>query len=176
MCLLTADKSQSHPSRIRVAWTKMSRSTSFASKFFVNTIISYAQFANFRKSKGRMYVASWTSVMDMNIVGASDFLWKWEQFFNSSNVLEQLLEVFSFAVLMSEIDKRWCWNFVVLGLTFLQTGPLLITHWGLSGPLILRLSAWAARYLHSSNYQGTRTHPASTVSVIFYAISFTSKP
>ncbi|KAH9542848.1 hypothetical protein CY35_13G029100 [Sphagnum magellanicum] len=37
----------------------------------------------------------------------------------------------------------------------LQTGPLLITHWGLSGPLILRLSAWAARYLHSSNYQGT---------------------
>lgn len=35
-----------------------------------------------------------------------------------------------------------------------QTGPLLITHWGLSGPVVLRLSAWAARDLFSSNYQG----------------------
>jgi hypothetical protein len=38
--------------------------------------------------------------------GLIDSLWKWEQFFNSSNALEQLLEVFSFAVLMSEIDER----------------------------------------------------------------------
>jgi hypothetical protein len=36
-----------------------------------------------------------------------------------------------------------------------QTGPLLITHWGLSGPVVLRLSAWAARDLFSSKYQGT---------------------
>ncbi len=34
-----------------------------------------------------------------------------------------------------------------------QTGPLLITHWGLSGPAVLKLSAWGARVLHSSNYQ-----------------------
>jgi predicted Rossmann fold flavoprotein len=27
-----------------------------------------------------------------------------------------------------------------------QTGPLLITHWGLSGPAALKLSAWAARF------------------------------
>lgn len=31
-------------------------------------------------------------------------------------------------------------------------GPLLITHWGLSGPAILRLSAWGARALHARNY------------------------
>jgi len=36
-----------------------------------------------------------------------------------------------------------------------QTGPLLITHWGLSGPAVLKLSAWGARVLHSSNYQAT---------------------
>ena len=36
-----------------------------------------------------------------------------------------------------------------------QTGPLLITHWGFSGPAVLKLSAWAARVLHSSNYQAT---------------------
>lgn len=32
-------------------------------------------------------------------------------------------------------------------------GPLLITHWGLSGPGILKLSAWAARSLEQVNYQ-----------------------
>lgn len=31
-------------------------------------------------------------------------------------------------------------------------GPLLITHWGLSGPAILRLSAWGARILHDLDY------------------------
>ena len=33
------------------------------------------------------------------------------------------------------------------------TGPLLITHWGMSGPGILRLSAWGARELQAKNYQ-----------------------
>ena len=33
------------------------------------------------------------------------------------------------------------------------TGPLLITHWGMSGPAILRLSAWGARELFDKNYQ-----------------------
>jgi predicted Rossmann fold flavoprotein len=33
------------------------------------------------------------------------------------------------------------------------SGPLLITHWGLSGPGILRLSAWGARELADKKYQ-----------------------
>ncbi|MBD2260020.1 NAD(P)/FAD-dependent oxidoreductase [Pseudanabaena sp. FACHB-2040] len=36
-----------------------------------------------------------------------------------------------------------------------QTGPLLVTHWGLSGPAVLKLSAWGARPLHESRYLGT---------------------
>lgn len=36
---------------------------------------------------------------------------------------------------------------------FNETGPLLITHWGLSGPAILKLSAWAARELFEKKYQ-----------------------
>ena len=32
-------------------------------------------------------------------------------------------------------------------------GPLLITHWGMSGPGILRLSAWGARILAEKKYQ-----------------------
>ena len=35
------------------------------------------------------------------------------------------------------------------------TGPLLITHWGVSGPAILKLSAWGARDLAASNYHFT---------------------
>ncbi len=34
-----------------------------------------------------------------------------------------------------------------------QTGPLLITHWGVSGPAVLKLSAWGARFLHDNRYQ-----------------------
>ena len=34
-----------------------------------------------------------------------------------------------------------------------QEGPMLITHWGLSGPAILKLSAWGARELAAKNYE-----------------------
>jgi predicted Rossmann fold flavoprotein len=34
-----------------------------------------------------------------------------------------------------------------------QTGPLLITHWGMSGPAVLKLSAWGARILHENRYK-----------------------
>ncbi|MBS0622874.1 MAG: NAD(P)/FAD-dependent oxidoreductase [Verrucomicrobia bacterium] len=34
-----------------------------------------------------------------------------------------------------------------------QQGPLLITHWGFSGPAVLKLSAWAARTLHDLQYK-----------------------
>lgn len=38
---------------------------------------------------------------------------------------------------------------------FTQRGPLLITHWGLSGPAVLRLSAWGARILFEKKYHAT---------------------
>ena len=34
-----------------------------------------------------------------------------------------------------------------------QSGPLLITHWGMSGPAVLKTSAWGARTLNELNYQ-----------------------
>jgi len=39
------------------------------------------------------------------------------------------------------------------GTKLTESGPLLITHWGLSGPAILKLSAWGARDLADLNYQ-----------------------
>lgn len=40
----------------------------------------------------------------------------------------------------------------IQGTKFSQTGPVLITHWGLSGPAVLRTSAWAARELSDKKY------------------------
>jgi predicted Rossmann fold flavoprotein len=41
----------------------------------------------------------------------------------------------------------------LVGTKLEQIGPLLITHWGMSGPAILKLSAWGARTLHEHRYQ-----------------------
>lgn len=41
----------------------------------------------------------------------------------------------------------------IKGTSYTQSGPLLITHFGFSGPAILKLSAWAARELHQKNYK-----------------------
>jgi predicted Rossmann fold flavoprotein len=43
----------------------------------------------------------------------------------------------------------------VRGSRLKEEGPVLITHWGLSGPAILKLSAWGARELHALDYRFT---------------------
>jgi predicted Rossmann fold flavoprotein len=40
----------------------------------------------------------------------------------------------------------------IVGNKLVQEGPILITHWGFSGPAILKLSAWGARELANMNY------------------------
>ena len=39
------------------------------------------------------------------------------------------------------------------GTRFKADGPLLVTHWGVSGPAILRLSSYSARHLHDNAYR-----------------------
>jgi predicted Rossmann fold flavoprotein len=43
----------------------------------------------------------------------------------------------------------------ITGSKLQEEGPLLITHWGMSGPAILRLSAWGALELKQKNYEFT---------------------
>jgi predicted Rossmann fold flavoprotein len=43
----------------------------------------------------------------------------------------------------------------IQGTKIAESGPLLITHWGFSGPVILRTSAWAARELAEKEYDFT---------------------
>lgn len=49
------------------------------------------------------------------------------------------------------VDQVEC-QLVTSTQTFSQSGPILVTHWGLSGPAVLKLSAWAARELFEANY------------------------
>lgn len=43
----------------------------------------------------------------------------------------------------------------IIGTDIESSGPLLITHWGMSGPAILRCSAWGARVLQEKGYNFT---------------------
>jgi len=60
--------------------------------------------------------------------------------FNIPNSPLKELSGISFSDVEVRIDK------------FVQRGPLLITHFGFSGPAVLKLSAWGARFLHEQNY------------------------
>lgn len=62
--------------------------------------------------------------------------------FNCRNSLIQNLQGISF--LNAEVS--------IPQLKIKENGPILITHWGLSGPAILRLSAWRAREIANLNY------------------------
>ena len=44
---------------------------------------------------------------------------------------------------------------VLAGEKLQYEGPLLVTHWGVSGPAVLKLSAWGARRLYEIGYHGT---------------------
>lgn len=46
-------------------------------------------------------------------------------------------------------------NVKIVGTKFEYHGPLLITHWGISGPAVLKLSSFAARYLSEIKYDFT---------------------
>lgn len=63
--------------------------------------------------------------------------------FNSNHLLLQNLS----GVSLKQVEIK------LINSQFQSTGPLLITHWGLSGPAILKLSAWAAIWLHEKQYQ-----------------------
>jgi predicted Rossmann fold flavoprotein len=67
--------------------------------------------------------------------------------FTFNDVEKKFMDLMGVAIEQAEIR--------IAGTKFSQQGPVLITHWGLSGPAVIRLSAWAAQYLHQTGYQFT---------------------
>lgn len=55
--------------------------------------------------------------------------------------------------LMGTVDAKA--SVLLAGTRYRASGPLLVTHWGMSGPAILRLSSYAARWLSEHQYQAT---------------------
>ena len=76
-------------------------------------------------------------------------------------VLPRVPSLFTFKVKDERIDGLSGVSFEKVHLTLLvgentklkQSGPMLITHWGLSGPAVLKLSAWGARPLFENSFQ-----------------------
>lgn len=72
-------------------------------------------------------------------------------------IVDPVPSLFTFNIEDARINDLQGLSFgeVVLGVegeALESRGPLLITHWGLSGPAVLKLSAWGARILHGLNY------------------------
>jgi predicted Rossmann fold flavoprotein len=61
-----------------------------------------------------------------------------------------------------------------------QNGALLVTHTGVSGPVVLRLSAWGARWLHERGYHAglaiNWVHPRGTEAVLSDLQAYRSDP
>jgi len=76
-------------------------------------------------------------------------------------IIPPVPSLFTFRVIDQRLDGLAGVSFDNVELTLMtgggkklkQTGPLLITHWGLTGPSVLKLSSWGARILHESDYR-----------------------
>ena len=76
------------------------------------------------------------------------------------HIIEPVPSLFTFNVpnsLFSELSGVSVQKAIarIAGKKIQQEGALLVTHWGFSGPAILKLSAWGARELAEANYEFT---------------------
>ncbi|MES2812501.1 MAG: NAD(P)/FAD-dependent oxidoreductase [Bacteroidota bacterium] len=90
--------------------------------------------------------------------GSNPKIWEMIQAFGHA-VVEPVPSLFTFNIKDSRIKDLMGVSAIasvkVKDSKLKASGPLLITHWGMSGPGILRLSAWGARELAAKNYQFT---------------------
>lgn len=89
--------------------------------------------------------------------GSSPSTWKMIETMGH-RIIEPVPSLFSFNIvhpLLKDLSGISLENVMVniRGSNISQNGPVIITHWGLSGPAILKLSAWGARVLHEKKYQ-----------------------
>jgi predicted Rossmann fold flavoprotein len=101
-----------------------------------------------------------TTIVSSRLVlatGSSPFFWNLLSE-HGYEIVKPVPSLFTFNVKDSRIDGLMGLSSPKVGVTIdntklNSTGPCLITHWGLSGPAILKLSAWGARTLHDLQYR-----------------------
>ncbi len=90
--------------------------------------------------------------------GSSPKFWKLISSQFGHQIIEPVPSLFTFKIndtRIKEIPGVSVENATVsiVNSSFESNGPLLITHWGISGPAVLKLSAFSARFLAEKNYQ-----------------------
>ncbi len=89
--------------------------------------------------------------------GSSPFFWD-QLRQNGYKIVKPVPSLFTFNIKDTRIDGLMGLSSSYVKTKIVNTkltsdGPLLITHWGLSGPATLKLSAWGARELFDLNYR-----------------------
>ena len=89
--------------------------------------------------------------------GSSPMMWKLLEDLGHT-IIDPVPSLFTFNIqhaLIKELPGISVPNAIlqVDGQKLSSSGPLLITHWGLSGPAVLKLSAWGARLFHAMQYR-----------------------
>ncbi len=114
-------------SKEKEKWLVSTKSSSFSATSLVITAGSSPKLWKLLKSKGHNIINPVPSLFTFNI--------KDERLTDIPGVVAQNVSI------------------KVLGTSLESNGPLLVTHWGLSAPAILKLSAWGARELADKNYK-----------------------
>jgi predicted Rossmann fold flavoprotein len=88
--------------------------------------------------------------------GSSPIAWTWAESLGHT-IASPVPSLFTFTITDPRLDDLAglsvpAAELSVEGLKLRQAGPLLITHTGVSGPAVLKLSAWGARPLHDRKY------------------------
>ncbi|WP_124980312.1 BaiN/RdsA family NAD(P)/FAD-dependent oxidoreductase [Nonlabens xiamenensis] len=99
---------------------------------------------------------SYTSRELVVTAGSSPKIWKLMQQ-QGHNIVDAVPSLFTFNSLDASIKSLAGIaveaRIEILALGLESEGPLLITHWGFSGPAVLKMSAWGARELNDINYK-----------------------
>ncbi len=116
---------------------------------------------DFSKENEKWFVSTKSSTFTTTSLvitaGSSPKLWKLIKS-KGHNIINPVPSLFTFNIKddrLTDIPGVVAQNVSVkvLGTNLESNGPLLVTHWGLSAPAILKLSAWGARVLADKNYK-----------------------
>jgi hypothetical protein len=95
---------------------------------------------------------------DVLVIASGSSPAAWEMLSGFHEIIDAVPSLFTFNIqhfIVNELQGVSLPNveIQVEGHKLLTSGPLLITHWGLSGPAILKMSAWGARLFHAMQYR-----------------------
>lgn len=121
----------------------------------VKEIIRSGEFFEIKTVNGQLTTANYICIASGGYPKSSMFEWLREL---GHTIEEPVPSLFTFNIPGHPITKLMGVSVEkarvkIIGTKLEQEGPLLITHWGLSGPAVLKLSSWGARQLAISNWQ-----------------------